>query len=122
MSLSIESLTSKSLIAALDAASLRQQVIATNIANVNTDGYVAQNVTFESRLAEAAAQLDSTEAPLELHARIAPHIGADGLAHAVRLDDEVAQLSQNQVHYQALLKGINKHLGLIFSAATEGKR
>ena len=37
---------------ALDAASLRQQVISSNMANVNTEGYEAKRVVFESHLRE----------------------------------------------------------------------
>ena len=43
---------------ALDAASLRQQVISSNIANVNTEGYDSQRVVFESHLKEVEAVLD----------------------------------------------------------------
>ena len=38
---------------ALDALSLRQRVIASNIANVQTPGYLAQRVEFEDALTKA---------------------------------------------------------------------
>jgi len=40
----------------LDAAALRHQVIAHNLANVNTPGFKRQDVVFEDRLARALAQ------------------------------------------------------------------
>ena len=40
---------------ALDAASLRQQAIAHNLANVNTPGFKRQDVTFETKLSHALA-------------------------------------------------------------------
>ena len=48
--------------------------------------------------------------------------GATGLPQAVQLDSEVAQMAQNAVHYQALLKGLSKHMGILASAVSEGKR
>src|SRR5438105_3316936 len=41
---------------ALDAASLRQQAIAHNLANVNTPGFKRQDVTFETKLSHALAE------------------------------------------------------------------
>src|SRR5437016_9489263 len=41
---------------ALDAAALRHQTIANNLANVNTPGYKRQDVQFEAQLARALEQ------------------------------------------------------------------
>ena len=41
---------------ALDASSLRQQLIANNLANVNTPGFKRQDVAFERKLSQALAQ------------------------------------------------------------------
>src|SRR5690606_38210897 len=38
---------------ALDGLALRQRVIANNVANLNTPGYLAQRVSFERELAQA---------------------------------------------------------------------
>jgi flagellar basal-body rod protein FlgB len=38
---------------ALDASALRHQIIANNLANINTPGYKRQDVTFESQLSRA---------------------------------------------------------------------
>ena len=51
----IESVTQAALSSALDGLSLRQNVIANNIANVNTPNYHAQRVEFESALAQSVA-------------------------------------------------------------------
>ena len=45
----IEAVTRSALALALDAASLRQQAIATNIANANVIDYVPQRVSFEAQ-------------------------------------------------------------------------
>jgi len=44
---------------ALDATVLRHQVIAHNLANVNTPGFKRQEVNFEAQLAKALAQRDN---------------------------------------------------------------
>ena len=111
---------------ALDAASLRHQAIANNIANANTPGYTPLKVNFEEQLTAARrasgssahpAQLDGVKAFIE-EDRTAAGIGATN----VMLDMEAAKLAQNVLHYQALLKGLNQHISLISMAINEGKR
>ncbi|MFL4473884.1 flagellar basal body rod protein FlgB [Paeniglutamicibacter sp. MACA_103] len=64
------SVTSLALESALDGLALRQRAIANNIANVNTPGYHARRVVFESALARSVAEGNgraaaSTSASLE---------------------------------------------------------
>jgi flagellar basal-body rod protein FlgB len=40
----------------------------------------------------------------------------------VALDQEMAALSENTLHHQALLKALNKHFSLLGAAIAEGKR
>ncbi|GAA1871605.1 flagellar basal body rod protein FlgB [Paeniglutamicibacter psychrophenolicus] len=51
-----DSVTSLALESALDGLALRQRAIATNIANVNTPGYHARRVEFESALAKSVSE------------------------------------------------------------------
>ena len=96
----IESVTRSALAMALDAASLRQQAIATNIANANAIGYVPQRVSFEDQLADARR----------------------GLAQSGRLDAEAADMARNAVHYQALVKGLSRHFAILSMAAGDGRK
>jgi flagellar basal-body rod protein FlgB len=125
----IESLTLPSLSLALDAAVMRHQAIASNIANVHTVGYVPQHLTFEaemSRVSQDSAGSTGRSAaeaqPMTLNVRMEPVAIADEAAGAVHLDREVAAMAQNSMHYQTLLRGLNRHLALLTSAVTEGKR
>jgi len=113
MNPSIDSVTLASLGLALDAATLRQQVIAANIANANVEGYAAQGVSFEAALDAARP---------ELHARVVPMLDADGSPQPVQLDGEMARLSLNQLQYQVLVKGLNEHLSVLSSAVADGRR
>lgn len=129
MSHGLEAVTTASLSLALDAATLRQQVIATNIANANSIGYVPQRVSFEAQIEDglradarsAAGGLGSAAAPA-LQVRIEPELAANGGPAVVHVDSEVAALAENNLHYQALVRGLNRHLSILASAVTEGKR
>jgi len=127
MSNSIESITTAALSLALDAAAARQQVIANNIANANTEAYVPQALDFEGQLEQArralrehgrldAAALDSMKLQPQSLLR------TDGQPARVELDVEVGNMARNAVQYQALVKGLSRHLAMLSSAATEGKK
>lgn len=124
MSLGMEAITTTSLSLALDAASLRQQVIAANIANAGSVGFVPQRVSFEAQLAELArGNASQARTPLpELQVRLEPDLAGDGLPRDVKVDTEVAALAENSLHYQALVRGLNRHLSVLSSAVSEGKR
>ena len=108
---------------ALDAASLRHLVIASNIANANTPGYVPVRVEFEEHLAAAArngaygASLTRSVAP----AIVPDPQGFDPLQARVQLDVEAAQLAQNTLQYQALLRGLRGRLDMLQMAIGEGR-
>jgi flagellar basal-body rod protein FlgB len=120
----IDSSTTGLLGLALDAATMRQQAIAHNIANAGTAGYQRIGVSFEQQLAglsERGANRGPAAPSLAdlSNARPAFEYAAGG---AVSLDVEMAQLSETTVHHQALLKALNRHFALIGMAINEGKR
>lgn len=109
---------------ALDAAQMRQQAIAHNIANVNTPGYQRIRVSFEQRIAQLTKHTASraTLPPSEL-SYYRPQIEyASGAEGSVQLDQELVDMSETVLHHQALLKALNKQLELIGLAINEGKR
>jgi len=115
----IDALTLPALSAALDAALVRQQVIAHNIANAHTENFVPQRVSFDVALATAGK--DPISASLQVDVRTEPQINLS-IDGAVRLDAEVAAMAQNNAHYQALLKALNRHLSVLSIAVNDGKR
>jgi flagellar basal-body rod protein FlgB len=112
---------------ALDAAGLRHQAIAHNIANANSPGFAPARVSFEDQLGAVRAALRDGSAvePSMLAgvhpvlARSAPTADTDRTA---LLDMEVADMAQNTVQYEALLKALGKHLAILGAAVNEGKR
>ncbi|MBT9503767.1 MAG: flagellar basal body rod protein FlgB [Burkholderiaceae bacterium] len=125
--MNIEALNLDLLRSALDLASLRQQVIATNIANAGTPGYARQRLSFSDQW-QAQPPWTGNQRPAETirqhieAARVGPDLGADGLVRAVRLDEEVAEMALNSLHYQALMRALSRHFSILHSAATEGRR
>jgi flagellar basal-body rod protein FlgB len=110
---------------AIDAAVMRQQALAQNIANVNTPGYRRLSVNFEQRVAAladgaaGAAPRAADLASLRPYVEVAGPGAKDG---GVELDTEVAAMAENTLRHQVLLKALSKHLGLIAIAVNEGKR
>ena len=117
MTQSIEAVTTASLSLALDAASLRQQVIASNIANANVPGYTAKTVSFDTVMANAFGSAQGAT----LDAHVVPRLDAGGSPHAVQIDGEMAELALNQLQYQTLVTGLNKHLSVLSVAIADGK-
>ena len=108
----------------------RQQVIASNIANADTPGYVARDLNFKEAMAEAAAGGLGTTHPahIALPASTASMGGSPAhLAYTVQsqpsldgnsvdLDRERANFADNAVRYEATLRFINGHSKTILSA------
>ena len=125
---------------AMTAASIRQEVIANNIANVNTPNYRKSVVDFEELLAreiygeEPDGKLDLIRThdkhlpfkPLDFHAE--PTILQD-TTHTMRVDDnnvdidiEMATLAKNQLYYNALVTEFGGHVTRIKNAITSGQQ
>jgi len=113
---------------ALDAATLRHQVIANNVANAETPGFAPARVSFEAHLAAARAFLDvSDDRALRSHlddltARLAsPNAIRRQGEGPVELDAEMVELADNSIRYQALLEGISKQMAIVRTAIEEGR-
>ena len=100
----------------------RQRVVASNIANADTPGYVARDMDFASALREATGQaatagrLNATAAghlqPLagartEAHLRYATPSQTNRDRNTVDRDRERASFADNSVKYEATLRFIN---------------
>ena len=103
---------------AADAAWLRDQCIANNIANVDTPGYKRQDVDFESVLEKElgyrrSESMDEKVGNLKLsRLKVGAYTDAAGFSYRtdrnnVDIENENVLLAQNQLKYQGLMKGIN---------------
>lgn len=120
----IDNNTTALLSLALDAATMRQQAIAQNIANANTPGYQRVTVSFESRMAELRDSAHGAVAPslVDLSNFRPVFETVAGPANGVALDMEMVDMSETVLHHHALTKALGKHLELIGLAINEGKR
>jgi flagellar basal body rod protein FlgB len=84
---------------AMRLATLRQSVIAQNIANAKTPGYAA--LTFDDELERAVKRQDRKD---------------------VVLEDELASLAENSNKYSAYVKLMTSKIGILRTIATQGKR
>jgi flagellar basal-body rod protein FlgB len=106
---------------ALDAAALRQTVHATNVANVNTEDYRRLEVIYSAELQRLQAAGPAVDAQEALQwAQAEPEV-VESAETTVRLDQEMAQMAENAVRYQALLGAIERTLGMLRTAARDGK-
>lgn len=103
---------------ALDAASLKQAVHSTNIANANVDGYNRLEVSFDSQVQSATELLQGgmEDEPLNLpEPQVVP--AADS---AVRLDREMVLMAKDALRYEALLGAVSRTAGMLELAIKEG--
>jgi flagellar basal-body rod protein FlgB len=102
---------------AADASWTRNEIIANNIANVNTPGYKRQDLNFEDELEKALGNsryksMDAKVAGLrnkDLHARVINDYSNFSYRYDknnVDIDTENVTLAANQVKYQGLMAGL----------------
>lgn len=118
--------TYRALDAALGAASMRQQTLANNIANVNTPGYQRKDVEFDGMLRQALAA--DSEGDGGAWEDVAPTVKSDNRAtmrqdgNSVDIDQEMAHLSENNVRYNALVQMAAKKLKTLEYVISDGRR
>ena len=127
----------------MDLRLSRHHILTSNIANAETPGYVAKDVTFEAELSEAtlrsegAAQdktgLRRTHArhfPVSLPqvrdvqgtvtASLSDDIGRD--LNTVSIDQEMSKLTTNNFHYNASAELLSRMLDQLKRSISEGGR
>jgi flagellar basal-body rod protein FlgB len=109
--------TSIALRTALSGLSMRQRVIADNIANVQTPGFLAGRVTFEDELRNAVSAGTPTAASPNLARSLEP-TREDG--NNVNLDHEVLSNIDTGLRYQTVLRAVDDKFGLIRSVIRGG--
>lgn len=117
---------------ALDASWLRQDVLAENIANINTPGYKRKDVTFDAMLEDflsgARTQLTTT------HSRHIPSASHDGIqvisddhtslridGNNVNIDTEMAEIAKNSIKYNAMTTDVNNQIRRLKAAIRVGR-
>lgn len=120
------------------AASLRQEVISNNIANVNTPRFKKSDVVFEELLAKEIygepddgklkmVRTHDKHLPMEFSFHAEPSIQLDDTTtmrvdkNNVDIDIEMANLAKNQLYYNALATQAKQHFTRLKNVITSGQ-
>jgi len=131
--------TTRALGASVNLRQLRNNVIASNIANAETPGYQAKKVDFEEALARAidleglGSQVEGLQpehfpvgrgALSRVKADIYenPDVQVSNDGNTVDLHREMSALAENSIMYKAAIQLINKKLAALKYAVSEGGR
>lgn len=109
---------------ALSLRSERQRLIASNIANADTPGYIARDMNFSQALKEATGMVSTTAMAASRPGHIATPGGARAEANleyavasqtnldrnSVDMDRERANFADNSVRFEATLRFINSNV------------
>lgn len=112
---------------ALALRSERQRLLASNIANADTPGYVARDLDFAAALRDATAAAgpaaalrasgtSGAAAAAEAHLRYAAPSQNNLDGNTVDMDRERASFADNSVKYEATLRFINQHVRSLLDA------
>ncbi len=103
----------------LDGLSARQAIISDNIANVDTPGYLTHDIPFEQQL--QAAMSDPTGASGGVPSALPSDITRNDLqvrndGNNVSIDQQMTEMAQTTVSYQAASELISTKFGLLSDA------
>jgi flagellar basal-body rod protein FlgB len=101
----IGDVTSSALKAALDGLGQRQRVTADNIANINTPGFLAGRVDFESSLRTALAGGGNPASAVAAVGRSLEPTNTNG--NNVNLDTETVRATETGLRYQLALNALD---------------
>lgn len=121
----------------INAATMRQQVYANNIANANTPNYKRQDVLFETYFQSAVnapiqAQMGETHIPISQNGSssvisdVVPQVvtdtstTVDNNGNNVDVSNEMASLAENQVRYDTLVQDVTDRLQRLRTAIQGG--
>jgi flagellar basal-body rod protein FlgB len=97
---------------AMDAYTLRQKAIASNVANINTPGYKKLEVPFEQELQKAAASSMGSQ-DIENVSFEMQQTGED-----VLLEDEMLELADTQIRVQMVARSLRHSFQLMKQGIT----
>ena len=97
----------------MDLLSVRQKLVASNIANADTPGYRTQDIDFQSEF------LNATGGPP--HPTDVPELPVKNDGNNVSLDREARLLAENALRFQVASQLMKSQIKAVRSAIDEGK-
>ncbi|MBU2711656.1 flagellar basal body rod protein FlgB [Zooshikella harenae] len=110
----------------LEGTLFEHKLIANNIANIDTQGYKAQTIKTNNKFTALIDSLENTQSSASTINRVKDwvpehNIQTDSTANKIELEKELAKLSKNVIHYQAILSAKSKLNNMLTLAIKEGK-
>lgn len=107
----------------LDASSLRNTVLANNLANVDTPGFKRSDVSFEGLLEQETQKAGklSTQ-PWKPQVVVDTNTSTRQDGNNVDVDAEMTNLAENSIYYEALIQQLTSQFSMLRTAITEGRR
>lgn len=102
----------------LDLATVRQSLLVSNIANVDTPGYRTQDIDFEREFARALEQ--DPDEPVQPMVRPVGGLLSRPDGNNVSVDREGLLLAELQLKYQAAAQAMKSEFALVQYAVKEG--
>jgi len=114
----------------LNLSSLRHKLTAGNIANASSPGYKSQNIDFNNELSKASENTrhiagsitNTSHIPLGHHVNKAPEINQasinEGDMNSVDIDNEIAEMAQNELEFTIAARLLQKKFQGIRKAIT----
>jgi flagellar basal-body rod protein FlgB len=91
--------------ASLSLRSLQHQVIASNIANRDTQGYQRLRLTFDGALEQAGTA----------------RVDVDGATAPASLEQDLVSMSSNSAQYQALARVLSRYFSIISTITSQNR-
>ena len=106
-------LTMQAIRASLDGLAARQRIIAQNLANAETSGYLAQTVSFEQSLSSALSVGDPTQRSIVTGLTGDPaHLNGNN----VSVDSETLAMGDTGLRYQLATESMNNKFRILHDA------
>jgi flagellar basal-body rod protein FlgB len=114
----------------LTLGSYRHKLISSNISNVSTPGYQAEDINFQEEFSKMTAQTNHiagaitnpNHIPLGSHPQRAPHVDhqqiKDGDINSVSIEEQASNLAQNELLYTIGAKMIKQRFEGLRNAIT----
>jgi flagellar basal-body rod protein FlgB len=108
----------------LDWTAKRQQTISANLANIDTPGYKAKDISFSEQMKALSLEVTS---PVHLETEKMNGLGVFEVGtkekqngNTVDLDREMTELTKNGLQYVALVQFLNQKIRTLRSAIRDG--
>jgi flagellar basal-body rod protein FlgB len=99
----------------MDVASFRQKVLASNIANADTPGYKAKDISFQSELNKA---ISGSKGNYTVFEAVPTMINRDG--NTVSIDTEMTKVAENQLIYNSATQILTMKFRMMKDVAKAG--